>query len=133
MSTDLHSLGQYLQEGPRNMLETFLSAAETRADVSIPADADDEDGLNYLAERSLSEVNRTALDGTREAHAAGGIPVLTIETESITPGSMGELLVFFEIAISISARLLGVNPFDQPGVEEYKRRMFKLLGRPGNP
>ncbi|MCX5752460.1 MAG: glucose-6-phosphate isomerase [Candidatus Krumholzibacteria bacterium] len=131
MSTDLHSLGQYLQEGPRSILETFLSAAEPRADVTIPADADDEDGLNYLAGRRLSAINRTALIGTREAHAAGGIPVLTIETESITPGSAGELFIFFEIAISISARLLGVNPFDQPGVEEYKRRMFKLLGKPG--
>jgi glucose-6-phosphate isomerase len=131
MSTDLHSLGQYLQEGPRSILETFLSAAEPRTDVKIPLDADDEDGLNYLAERSLSEVNRTALEGTREAHAAGGIPVLTIETESITPGSTGELFAFFEIATSISARLLGVNPFDQPGVEEYKRRMFRLLGKPG--
>ena len=131
MSTDLHSLGQYLQEGPRGILETFLSAANPRADIEIPADADDEDGLNYLANRRLSEVNRTALNGTREAHAAGGIPVLTIETESITPGAAGELFVFFEIAISISARLLGVNPFDQPGVEEYKRRMFKLLGKPG--
>jgi glucose-6-phosphate isomerase len=133
MSTDLHSLGQYLQEGPRSMLETFLSAAEPRADVAIPSDADNEDGLNYLAGRRLSEVNRTALDGTREAHAAGGIPVLTIETESIDPASIGGLFVFFEIAISISARLLGVNPFDQPGVEEYKRRMFKLLGKPGTP
>ncbi len=133
MSTDLHSLGQYLQEGPRSILETFLSAAEPRADLAIPADADDEDGLNYLAGRRLSEVNRTALDGTREAHAAGGIPVLTIETESIDPASVGGLFIFFEIAISISARLLGVNPFDQPGVEEYKRRMFKLLGKPGTP
>ena len=131
MSTDLHSLGQYLQEGPRSILETFLSAAQPRADLTIPADSENEDGLNYLADRALSDVNRTAFEGTREAHAAGGIPVLAIETESITPGSMGELFVFFETAISISARLLGVNPFDQPGVEEYKRRMFKLLGKPG--
>jgi glucose-6-phosphate isomerase len=130
MSTDLHSLGQYLQEGSRSILETFLSAAEPRADITIPADEDDFDGLNYLAGRRLSEVNRKAFEGTREAHAAGGIPVLTIETQSISPDAVGELFVFFEIAIAISGRLLGVNPFDQPGVEEYKRRMFKLLGKP---
>jgi glucose-6-phosphate isomerase len=130
MSTDLHSLGQYLQEGPRNILETFLSAAGPRAGLTVPADEADLDGLNYLALKRLSEVNRTAFEGTREAHAAGGIPVLTIETEAVTPGSVGELFVFFEIAVAISARLLGVNPFDQPGVEEYKRRMFRLLGRP---
>jgi glucose-6-phosphate isomerase len=131
MSTDLHSLGQLLQEGPRGILETFLSAARPRADVTIPADEGDEDGLNYLAGRRLSDVNRTAFAGTREAHAAGGLPILTIETDSVVPGSVGELFVFFEIAISISARLLDVNPFNQPGVEEYKRRMFSLLGKPG--
>ena len=130
MSTDLHSLGQYLQEGSRSILETFLSAAEPRADIAIPADEDDFDGLNYLAGRRLSEVNRKAFEGTREAHAAGGIPVLTIETRSLSPDAIGELFVFFELAIAISGRLLGVNPFDQPGVEEYKRRMFKLLGKP---
>jgi glucose-6-phosphate isomerase len=132
MSADLHSLGQLLQEGPRSILETFLSAAQPRADVTIPADEGNEDGLNYLADRRMSDVNRIAFAGTREAHAAGGLPILAIETESITPGSVGELFVFFEIAISISARLLGVNPFNQPGVEEYKRRMFSLLGKPGS-
>jgi glucose-6-phosphate isomerase len=130
MSTDLHSLGQYLQEGSRSILETFLSAAEPRTDIAIPADEDDFDGLNYLAGRRLSEVNRKAFEGTREAHAAGGIPVLTIETRSLSPDAIGELFVFFELAIAISGRLLGVNPFNQPGVEEYKRRMFKLLGKP---
>ena len=130
MSTDLHSLGQYLQEGSRSILETFLSAAEPRTDIAIPADEDDFDGLNYLAGRRLSEVNRKAFEGTREAHAAGGIPVLTIETRSLSPDAIGELFVFFELAIAISGRLLGVNPFDQPGVDEYKRRMFKLLGKP---
>ncbi len=132
MSTDLHSLGQYLQEGPRSILETFLSAAEPRADIAIPAEESDDDGLNYLAGRRLSEVNRTAFAGTREAHAAGGIPVLAIETGTIAPGPVGELFMFFELAVAVSARLLGVNPFDQPGVEEYKRRMFKLLGKPDN-
>lgn len=130
MSTDLHSLGQYLQEGSRSILETFLSATETRVDITIPADDDDFDGLNYLAGGRLGDVNRRAFEGTREAHAAGDIPVLTIETESLTPAAVGELFVFFEIAIAVSGRLLGINPFDQPGVEEYKRRMFKLLGKP---
>jgi glucose-6-phosphate isomerase len=130
MTTDLHSLGQYLQEGSRSLLETFLAAAATRADIVVPRGADDLDGLDYLAGRRLGQVNRTAFEGTREAHAAGGIPVLTLTMDAISPRSLGELFVCFEIAISVSARLLGVNPFDQPGVEEYKRRMFKLLGRP---
>jgi len=133
MSTDLHSLGQYLQDGPRHMLETFLSAAEPRADIAVAADAENPDGLEFLAGRSLGCVNRMAFEGTREAHAAGGMPVLTIETQRITPDSIGALIVFFEIATSISARLLGVNPFDQPGVEEYKRRMCFLLGKPESP
>jgi glucose-6-phosphate isomerase len=133
MTTDLHSLGQYLQEGPRNMLETFLSAERPRRDVEIPSDAGNLDELNYLAGGALSAVNRTALRGTREAHAAGGIPVLTVETESLTPASIGALFVFFEIAVSVSGYLLGVNPFDQPGVEEYKKRMFSLLGKGTTP
>lgn len=133
MSTDLHSLGQYLQEGSRNILETFLSALEPGTEITISADETDLDDLNYIAGARMGEVNRKAFEGTREAHAAGGIPVLTIETESITPGSVGEIFVFFEIAISVSARLAGVNPFDQPGVEEYKKRMFKLLGRSRKP
>jgi len=130
MTTDLHSLGQYLQEGQRSILETFLVASEPRRDLAIPGETDDLDGLNYLAGRKLSAANRSAFEGTREAHAAGGIPVLAIEVPSITADSLGALFVFFEIAISISGRLLGVNPFDQPGVEEYKKRMLGLLGKP---
>ncbi|MDD4858292.1 MAG: glucose-6-phosphate isomerase, partial [Candidatus Krumholzibacteria bacterium] len=133
MSTDLHSLGQYLQDGSRAILETFLAAGEPRAEISIPPDEENLDGLNYVAGERLAAVNRKALEGTREAHAAGGIPVLTIETGSIAPGSIGELFTFFEVAIAISARLGGVNPFDQPGVEEYKRRISKLLGKPEQP
>ena len=130
MTTDLHSLGQYLQDGRRAILETFLVASEPRRDLTIPGDEGDVDGLNYLAGRALSAANRSAFEGTREAHAAGGIPVLTVEAPSITADTLGALFIFFEIAIAISGRLLGVNPFDQPGVEEYKRRMFKLLGKP---
>jgi glucose-6-phosphate isomerase len=130
MTTDLHSLGQYLQQGQRSLLETFLVAAAPRRDLAIPRDDRDEDGLGFLAGTGLGAANRSAFEGTREAHAAGGIPVLTIEVPSVTADALGTLFVFFEIAISISGRLLGVNPFDQPGVEEYKRRMFKLLGKP---
>jgi glucose-6-phosphate isomerase len=130
MSRDLHSLGQYLQEGSRNILETFVSAVEPRVDLAVPADDGNLDGLEFLSGRRLGEVNRKAFEGTRDAHAAGGIPVITIETQSITPDAIGELFMFFEMAIAISGRLEGINPFDQPGVEEYKKRMFKLLGRP---
>lgn len=130
MTTDLHSLGQHLQEGPRGILETFLVAAAPRADIPLEREEDDADGLNYLAGRSLSEVNRCAYEGTRDAHAAGGLPVVSIEAPAITPEALGELFVFFEVAVALSARLLGVNPFDQPGVEEYKSRMCRLLGKP---
>lgn len=132
MTTDLHSLGQYLQEGARNMLETFLVADEPRRTVVIPPSADDHDGLEYLAGRTMSEINEKAFEGTRAAHEAGGIPVMTIELPAVTPGAVGALFVFFEIAVAVSGRLLGVNPFDQPGVDEYKRRMFELLGKPGS-
>lgn len=132
MTTDLHSLGQYLQQGPRDILETFLVASRPRVELAIPADNADLDGLNYLAGKGLSSVNRSAFEGTRDAHAAGGLPVLTVEAPSITPDSLGSLFMFFEIAIAVSGRLLGINPFDQPGVEEYKRRMFSLLGKREN-
>ena len=132
MTTDLHSLGQYLQEGSRRLLETFLVAAAPRADIALERSPDDADGLDYLAGRSLGSVNRSAFEGTRDAHAAGGIPVVTIEVPAVTPHSLGGLFVFFEVAIAVSALLLGVNPFDQPGVEEYKKRMGRLLGKPSS-
>lgn len=131
MTADLHSIGQYLQEGNSNLLETFLTALHPRTDLIIPADEEDLDKLNYLAGKSLGEINQKAFQGTLQAHAAGGRPVMAIETPSITAGSIGHLFVFFEIAVAVSGRLLEVNPFDQPGVEEYKTRMFKLLGKPG--
>ncbi len=131
LTTDLHSLGQYLQQGRRNILETFLIALESRSDIEIPHDDKNLDKLNYLAGRKLSEVNRKAFEGAFAAHAAGGLPVIAIEIPSIVPATIGQLFMFFEIAISVSGRLLEINPFDQPGVEEYKKRMFKLLGKPG--
>ncbi len=132
MTTDLHSLGQYLQEGPRNILETFLIASTHRVECRIPGTRKEQDGLDFLEGIDLGEVNRRAFEGTREAHSAGGIPIATIMVPSITPESVGSLFAFFEVSIAISARLLGVNPFDQPGVEEYKKRMYRLLGKPGS-
>ena len=131
MTTDLHSLGQLLQEGSRNILETFLVSARPNRDIEIPGDSEDLDGLNYIAGKSLSEVNRKAYEGTKAAHVAGGLPAMTIEMKGIDPASIGELFIFYQLAIAVSGKLIGVNPFDQPGVEEYKTRMFKLLGKPG--
>jgi glucose-6-phosphate isomerase len=131
MTTDLHSLGQLLQEGTRSILETFLVVARPARDLRVPAAGDDLDGLGYLAGRSLSEIDSTALEGTREAHSAGGLPIVTLEVQELVPETLGRLFVFFEVAIAVSGLLAGVNPFDQPGVDEYKKRMFRLLGRPG--
>lgn len=132
MTTDLHSLGQYLQEGARNILETFLVATEPRRTVSIPPTEDDADGLEYLAGRTMDDVNIKAFEGTRSAHMTGGLPVMAIELPAVTPAAVGTLFVFFQLAVAVSGYLLGINPFDQPGVDEYKRRMFELLGRPGS-
>lgn len=128
-TTDLHSLGQYVQDGSRILLETFLMMTEDDAGVIVPGDPDDADGLNYLADRTLSEINRMAYEGTAEAHAEGGVPNMTIWTERLSPASIGEVIYFFEHAVAVSGYLLGINPFDQPGVEAYKRNMFRLLGR----
>jgi glucose-6-phosphate isomerase len=130
MTTDLHSLGQYLQEGARNILETFLVADEPRSTVVIPRTGADPDGLEYLAGRTMSDINSKAFEGTRAAHDAGGLPVMTIEMPAVTPAAVGALFVFFQIAVAVSGSLLDINPFDQPGVDEYKRRMFELLGKP---
>lgn len=131
MTTDLHSLGQLLQEGTRDILETFLIAARPPRDLAVPAAEDDLDGLGYLAGRSLAEIDHKAFEGTREAHAAGGLPIVTIEFPELSPGAVGRLFVFFEVAVAVTGLLQGVNPFDQPGVDEYKKRMFRLLGKPG--
>ncbi|RMF85671.1 MAG: glucose-6-phosphate isomerase, partial [Nitrospirae bacterium] len=129
-TTDLHSLGQWLQEGPREVMETFLEVAEPAADPEIPA-GDDGDGLGYLAGRPLSEVNRAALEATRFAHLEGGVPNLSIRLGRRDARHLGALYAFFERAVALSGYLLGVDPFTQPGVEQYKRAMFALLGRPG--
>lgn len=129
-STDLHSLGQYVQDGRRNLVETFLLADDDGGALVIPDTPDAGDGLDYLSGRTLSYVNRKAAEGTIRAHQAGGVPVQTIRIPSVSPTSVGELLYFFEHAAGVSGYLLGVNPFDQPGVEAYKKEMFSLLGRP---
>lgn len=131
MTTDLHSLGQFIQEGSGGIMETFLVAAKPNRDLAIPHEEDDLDDLNYLAGRPLGEINSKAYKGTLDAHAAGGRPVITIEIPQINAGTIGMLYVFFEIAVAVSGHLMGINPFDQPGVEEYKKRMFRLLGKPG--
>ena len=124
-------MGQYIQEGERTMFETILSVAESKHEVRIESDAENLDGLNYLAGKRLSEVNRMAELGVQLAHVDGGVPNVRIEIPEITAHTLGALLYFFEKACGISVYLLGVNPFNQPGVEAYKKNMFALLEKPG--
>ncbi len=128
-TTDLHSLGQYVQDGRRELQETFLCVRQAVAGITVPEDAADLDGLNYLAGRSLDDINWKAYEGTRQAHLDGGVPCSSLEVERLTPEVVGALLYMFEKAVAVSGRLLGVNPFDQPGVETYKKEMFRRLGR----
>ncbi|MDL2214165.1 glucose-6-phosphate isomerase [Clostridia bacterium OttesenSCG-928-O13] len=129
-TTDLHSMGQFLQDGSRNLFETVVAVKNPRADMEIPA-GEDFDGLGYLAGQNLSHVNHMAMQGTILAHTDGGVPVMVLETDSLWEGDLGYLIYFMEKACAISGYLLGVNPFDQPGVESYKKNMFALLGKPG--
>jgi glucose-6-phosphate isomerase len=130
-STDLHSLGQYVQEGRRDLFETVVQVKQPVSDVTIEAEEEDLDGLNYLAGQTVDQVNRKALQGTLLAHTDGDVPNLVVEVPALDPFSFGYLVYFFEKACAISGYLLGVNPFDQPGVEAYKKNMFALLGKPG--
>jgi len=130
-STDLHSLGQYVQEGLRNLFETVLWIKEPRHDVAIEASGDNADGLGFLEGRTVSYVNRRAFEGTTLAHTDGGVPNIVLEIDARDEWHFGYLVYFFEKACAISGYILGVNPFDQPGVEAYKRNMFALLGKPG--
>lgn len=129
-TTDLHSLGQWIQESERSIFQTILDVQEARS-PSIESKEDDGDGLNYLAGRSVHQVNRVALEATRKAHSEGGVPSLRIQVPRIDEFNLGRLFYFFEYACGISAYTLGVNPFDQPGVEAYKKSMFQMLGKPG--
>lgn len=130
-STDLHSIGQYIQEGRRDLFETVLKVEEARHEVSIEKAENDLDGLNYLADKTLQYVNDRALEGTMLAHTDGGVPNLVISLPKLDEYTFGYLVYFFEKACAMSGYLLGVNPFDQPGVEAYKVNMFALLGKPG--
>lgn len=130
-TTDLHSMGQYIQEGRRDLFETVLHIKNSRAEFIIKEDKDNLDGLNFLAGKSMNEINEKAMQGTVIAHYDGNAPSMIIDIDEITPKNVGELIYFFEKACGISGYLLGVNPFDQPGVEEYKKNMFALLGKPG--
>ena len=130
-STDLHSMGQYIQEGRRNLFETFVEIAEEYDGVKVPELEENLDGLKYLEGKEMDYVNKTANAATREAHTAGGVPVLEVILPKLDERSLGALIYFFEMSCALSGFTLGVNPFNQPGVEAYKTRMFELLGKPG--
>jgi len=130
-STDLHSLGQYIQDGQRNLFETVISLKDTDISLEIPNDPENIDGLNFLSGKDLEYVNGKARLGTLLAHVDGGVPNIVLEMPDRSAYSLGYLIYFFEKACAISGYLLGVNPFDQPGVEAYKKNMFALLGKPG--
>ena len=130
-STDLHSLGQYIQDGNRALFETVLDIVDTGSSFEIPVDPDNVDGLNFLSGKDLNLVKKTAMQGTILAHVDGGVPNILIEVSERSAYVLGELLYFFELACAISGYMLSVNPFDQPGVESYKKNMFALLGKPG--
>ena len=131
LTTDLHSMGQWIQQGERTIFETVVSIDAPERTLSVPTDADNLDGLNYLAGRRVDEINKMAELGTRLAHASGGVPNIRVSIPRLTADHLGGLLYFFEAACGISGYLSGVNPFDQPGVEAYKRNMFALLDKPG--
>ena len=131
LTTDLHSMGQYIQEGRRNLLETVINVVNTDQDVTVKADADNLDGLNYLTDKTLDYINKMAMEGTIKAHTDGNVPNILINLENLNEEGLGELIYFFELACAMSGKILGVNPFNQPGVEKYKTNMFKLLGKPG--
>lgn len=130
-TTDLHSMGQYIQEGRRNLFETVVSIEEPNSDITIPSDDDNLDGLNYLAGKGLDYVNKKAMEGTVQAHVSGDVPNIIINLKQLNETSIGELIYFFEKACAVSGMISGINPFNQPGVEEYKKNMFKLLKKPG--
>lgn len=130
-STDLHSMGQYVQDGVRSLFETVVWFKKPKSDLFIKPAADNFDELNFLADQNISVVNRCAFEGTLLAHTEGGVPNIIIEAEGMTEYDLGWLIYFYEKACAVSGYLLGVNPFNQPGVESYKKNMFALLGKPG--
>lgn len=128
-TSDLHSLGQYIQQGERLMFETVISIEKSNRHVEIPREEQDLDGLNYLLKHSMHEINLMAESGTRKAHIEGGVPQVVLTLPQLSAESLGGLMYFFEFACALSAYMLGVNPFNQPGVEAYKKNMFALLGK----
>jgi glucose-6-phosphate isomerase len=130
-STDLHSMGQYIQDGVRNIFETVISVKKTRHRLLVPEDEANADRLNYLAGRNIDQVNSMAELGTLIAHVDGGVPNIRLEVPEVNEYYLGQLIYFFEMSCAVSGYILGVNPFDQPGVEAYKKNMFALLGKPG--
>ena len=128
-TTDLHSLGQYIQEGKRNLFETVIAIENSATDITIKRDADNIDGLNFVADKTMDYVNKKAMEGTIEAHITGEVPNIKITMDKLDEETLGELIYFFELACAMSGKILGVNPFNQPGVEDYKKNMFKLLGK----
>ena len=130
-TTDLHSMGQYIQEGRRNLFETVLSVENSKSDITVNSDDDNLDGLNYLTGKGLDYINKKAMEGTIKAHVTGDVPNILISLKELNEYTIGELIYFFEKACAVSGMILGINPFNQPGVEEYKKNMFKLLEKPG--
>ena len=130
-STDLHSLGQYIQDGMRNLFETVIAIKDTGSVCEVPFDPENTDGMNFIAGKDLNYVNGKAMEGTLLAHVDGGVPNILLELKDKTAYSTGYLIYFFELGCAISGYMLGVNPFNQPGVEAYKKNMFALLGKPG--
>ena len=131
LTTDLHSMGQFIQDGSRLMYETVLVVEKPRRDFTLKSAENDIDGLNYLSGKAMDYVNKCAMKGTIAAHVDGNVPTLLIEIPEQTEYHLGELFYFFEFAVGVSGYMLGINPFDQPGVEFYKANMFRLLGKPG--
>ena len=130
-TTDLHSLGQYIQQGRRNLIETVIDIKQSESDMEIRQDEDNLDELNYLVGKGLNYVNKKAMEATVQAHVEGGVPNFIIAMDQLNEFNLGHLIYFFELACAVSGKLLGVNPFNQPGVEKYKKNMFQLLGKPG--
>ena len=130
-TTDLHSMGQMIQDGVRNIFETVIEVENPSKDLTIKEDEQNLDGLNFLAGKTMSYINKQAMEGTTMAHVEGNVPNIRIKIDKINERNLAELFYFFEIAVGVSGYMLGVNPFNQPGVEAYKKAMFKLLGKPG--
>ena len=130
-TTDLHSLGQYIQHGRRNLFETVISIENPENDIELKREGDDMDNLNYLAGRTMDYVNKKAMEATIAAHVEGDVPNIVVNVDKLDANNMGQLIYFFELACAMSGSILGIDPFNQPGVEKYKTNMFKLLGKPG--